>query len=347
MRFGRGSFGIAVLLTGLLASNAAAQSDSDRATARQLAQQGQTALDAKDYKRAEDSFRRADALFHAPTLTLGLARAQAAEGKFVESWESYQRIILDGVRTTPVFAKALDDATREIATVDGRRARVTVNVTGADRPVVTIDDLPIKSEALGVERFVDPGTHAVKASADGYKSATQSFAVAEGKAQTVSLTLQPAAASAVVPAPSTSPAAPLAASLVAPSNVATPTQASADSGTTHEGSKSSRKTVAFVAFGLGAAGLVVGGVAGALALGKHSDLATACPGGNCTSDHQSDVDSYHSLGMISTIGFIVGGVGVAAGAILYFTAPKAASQATTAWISPYVGPGTVGAAGRF
>src|ERR1035441_2491334 len=90
---------VSAALALVLATPAAAlaQSDTDRATARQLGKDGEQALDAKDFKRAEDDFRRADGLIHAPTLVLGLARALAGEGKLVEAQEAYQRIIRDGV----------------------------------------------------------------------------------------------------------------------------------------------------------------------------------------------------------------------------------------------------------
>ena len=87
-----------------------------------------------------------------------------------------------------------------------------------------------------------------------------------------------------------------------------------------------------------------------MAMGKHSDLQDKCPNGKCSSDVQSDVDSYHSLGTISTIGFIAGGVLAAGGAVLFFTAPSSKSapaQTGSAFISPYIGPGSVGAVGRF
>src|SRR5262249_50101448 len=51
-------------------------SASDRATARVLADEAGDALDKKNYEIAADRFGRADALVHAPTLLLGLARAQ-------------------------------------------------------------------------------------------------------------------------------------------------------------------------------------------------------------------------------------------------------------------------------
>ena len=69
----------------LLAPAAHAQSAADRATARELGNDGQSALDKKDYATAEDRFRRAEALFHAPTLLLGYARAEVGLGKVVNA----------------------------------------------------------------------------------------------------------------------------------------------------------------------------------------------------------------------------------------------------------------------
>ena len=335
---------LAVVLAGSLwTASALAQSEADRATARHLGQQGQEALDAKDYKKSEDAFRRADGLYHAPTLVLGLARAQAAQGKVVEAWENYHRVILEAVTTTPVFAKALEDAKKEIGPLEDRRSRVTINVSGADAPRVTLDDIPVKPEALGVERFVDAGSHVLKASADGFAPATKTFSVGEGKADVESLTLvrDPNAAAAVVP----------------PAGAGAPMPGAADNGGagkaapvgTDAGPSGPRNhTPALIAFGVGGVGLVVGAVTGGLALGKHGTLANECTNGACSPSAQSDLDSYHSTALLSTIGFIVGGVGVAAGAVLWFTAPKTeANGSGTAYVAPYVGPGTVGAVGRF
>jgi hypothetical protein len=54
------------------------------------------------------------------------------------------------------------------------------------------------------------------------------------------------------------------------------------------------------------------------------------------------------MGTVSTISFIAGGVLAAGGAVLFFVArPKDAAPSTGMWVSPYVGPGSVGAVGRF
>jgi hypothetical protein len=101
----------------LIPATASAQvSDADKATARALAQEGQDALDRKDFTTAADRFTRAGEVVHAPTLALGLARAQVGLGKWIAAEETYRRVVRDGVPAgaPPVFAKAVADARREL-----------------------------------------------------------------------------------------------------------------------------------------------------------------------------------------------------------------------------------------
>jgi hypothetical protein len=336
MRTLRAVFVSACLAGWALSSTASAQSDTDKATARALAQQGAEALDARDFAKAEDAFRRADGLYHAPTIGLGLARAQVGLGKFVEAWETYNKIIIDNVTTTPVFAKALEDAKREIGGVDARRSRATLNISGSTAAVVTLDHRPVKIEALGIPMFVDPGTHTVEVSATGFDPATRTFSVGEGKSETVTISLEAATAAPTI-APPGQAGASAGGGL---SNARTSQPPGADTG----GGPS--KAPAIVAFAVGGVGLVTGIVAGVIALGQHSDLSGSCPGGVCGPSDQSKVNDYHSTGLVSTLGFVVAGVGAAAGITLWMVESKSA-PATAAWISPYVGPGTLGAVGRF
>src|SRR5262245_55934815 len=82
----------------LFSGTAAAQvPDADRVTARILAREAHEALDDKDYAKAADRFARADALVHAPTLMLGLARAQVGLGQWVNALGVYGRIVREGV----------------------------------------------------------------------------------------------------------------------------------------------------------------------------------------------------------------------------------------------------------
>ena len=89
-------FSLALLLCSALVpgiAHAQEVSEGDKATARQLVIEGFAALEHKDYVTAADRFSRADTVVHAPTVSLGLARAQVGLGKFVSAQENYNRVI--------------------------------------------------------------------------------------------------------------------------------------------------------------------------------------------------------------------------------------------------------------
>jgi hypothetical protein len=327
---------LALSLGIVVAPEARAQSDGDRATARALGQEGQQALDAKDYPTAEDRFRRADKMVHAPTLMLGLGRALAAEGKFVEAQESYNRIIREGLPpgAPDVFKHALDDAKREVETVAPKVAAVTITVkaaAGSDipDPQVVLDEHPVNSASLGVRRAIDPGAHVLRASADGYKPGELKFTVPEGGSFMAPLSLEKDLTAPVAAAtPAVAPASP------------------APAADMSEHPSSTRKMLPWIGFGVGAAGLVLGGVTGILAISKHSTLSDECKGGCAPGQPQSDLSAYHTMGTLSTVGFIVAGVGAAAGVVLLVTEPKSAPT-TGLQVSPVIGLGSLGATGTF
>lgn len=320
-----------------------AQSDSDRATARELGRQGQQDLDQKDYKGAVDAFRRADRLLHAPTLALGLARALAGSGKVVESQETYNRIIREGLPpgASDVFKQALESAKQEVSAVSARVAGATINLNadgGADVSAasVTLDDQPLNTASLGVRRLIDPGDHVVKATLDGYSPTDAHFTVAEGGSQTITLTLQKAAApnAASSPAPGAAPS---------PSPPAPADAAPAAAPASHS------SILPWIAFGVGGAGLVTGAVTGGLALGQHSSIVSDCGGSTCPTSEQSKIDGYHTMTLVSTVGWVVAGVGAATGVVLLFVKPgeTSAPAATGLHVTPTVGFGSLGAEGTF
>jgi hypothetical protein len=333
----------------LPASTAFAQSDSDRATARALGQEGEAALEAKDYAKAEDRFRRADKLIHAPTLELGLARALVGVGKLVEAQETYNRIVREGVPpgAPPAFAKALESAKNEVGAVSPRLGTVTITVKGAGGAEVpdasvTLDGVALNTASLGVRRFIDPGAHVLHASGTGFKAGELRFNVTEGQTTDAPLSLEvapQAAGAAGTAAAGTAPGG----ATAGPGGEAQP---GGETGAPHKGPG----ILPWVAFGIGGAGLILGGVTGGLALGAHSTLAGECPATNCPSSAQNDLNSYHAYATLSTVGFIVGGVGAVAGVVLLLTAPKGESPPPAQAglrVVPVLGPGSIGAVGQF
>lgn len=296
----------ALLLQGRAA--AADVSDADRATARSLAQQGQDAFDAGDYPTAIERFRRADAIIHAPTLQLAIARAQVAQGRLVSATETLHRIIADGVApgAPAVWAQAVADARRELGELAPRVPALVVKVGGAPAARVSIDGAPLPPAALGVKRPIDPGKHVVRAEADGFAAAEVRVDVAERAAESVALTLAPAA-----PPPPPPDAAPL------------------------------RRTLGLAGIGVGAAALVGGAVAGGIAVARHASLAKICPEGHCAGQ-EGAISAYHAAGNASTALLIAGAALAGTGVALVLTAPR-----RKAAITPVVGLGWAGIEGRF
>jgi hypothetical protein len=98
--------------------------------------------------------------------------------------------------------------------------------------------------------------------------------------------------------------------------------------------------------------LVVGAVAGTLALQKRTDLRQACNDGACPPTERENIESYERLGTISGVGFGVALLGTATGVTLLLTdgASKTSREQALAAkkrVTPYVGFGSIGAAGRF
>jgi hypothetical protein len=85
---------------------------------------------------------------------------------------------------------------------------------------------------------------------------------------------------------------------------------------TAAGFRTPRNVAAGISFGVGALGLGLGAVTGVLALVKGNDVKSRCTGDVCALSAQGDLDAIHTLGTLSTVGFVIGGVGVAAGAVV-------------------------------
>src|SRR5579862_5452890 len=193
-----------VPLLALLASYfVAAETSSDRATARVLAMDGHQALKNKDFAKAEDLLSRAYALVPAPTVGVELARAQAALGKVVSAHETYSRVIHEPLPPSapPAQLRSVDEARREIEALEPRLPSVVLTVVGSNVAALDLDGAPVSRVTLGVSRFLDPGPHVVNATADGFAPARAEFSLQEGESKRVELTM--------VPLPATSDAAPV------------------------------------------------------------------------------------------------------------------------------------------
>ena len=105
------------------------------------------------------------------------------------------------------------------------------------------------------------------------------------------------------------------------------------------------RIAAYVAGGVGVAGLVTFGIAGIMARSTYNDLNGACGGGPCPADKTGEISSGKTQQTIANVGLIVGIAGVAAGGTLFvLSLPKGAATTTTGLA---VSPGWVGVRGTW
>ena len=82
----------------------------------------------------------------------------------------------------------------------------------------------------------------------------------------------------------------------------------------------------WTALATGGAGLVVGIVTGALAVDRKAKLDEMCTGNACPPAAEATLGSYRDYKTVSTVGYLVGLVGVATGGVLWAVAPRPAAR---------------------
>jgi hypothetical protein len=337
-----------VLASVTLAAPAAAQDDASRSAARRMATTGVEAYQRDDYATAVDKLERAYQVLRVPSIGLWLARALAKQGRLVAASERYLEVGRLSVAQgdAAVQENAKKEAATEVEALLPRIPSVVVTLQGASASEVTLtlDGAPLATALLGEPRPVDPGKHRIEGRR-GQQVVGADVTLSPSENKAVTLRFEGGAGSA---APDAAPASPSDAAPGA-ATAATPA-ATADSVPSRS---SMKKTLGWVALGVGAAGIAAGGIAGGLALGKKGELEDSpeCEGTVCRrSTMQDELDSYSTLRTVSSVGFIAGGVLAATGVVLLVTgsgsdAKTAASSG--ARLQLRLGPSTLWAEGSF
>lgn len=310
--------------------------DGTRNAARSLASQGKEAFDKADWDRARDLFHRAYTLVPAPTIALYEGRALAKLRRFVEAEEAYMRAArttLDAESPEP-FRKAVQDAEDDLLALRTRMPKVTIvpSGPGAREPElsVTLDGHPLKSALLGVQMPIDPGEHTLRAVVPGAEPVLVTFSVVERQQQKVDVLVPRAGHAAKTP--HVVKARPVPAE---PPPTLRPSQW--------------QLPAALIAGGVGVAGVATGVITGLMAGSRYSKAERECPGHACVegSSGWDTVQSFRTLRTVSTVGYIAGGVGLAAGATLFLLAPSKTPSSARASVNVWLNVSGVGVAGAF
>jgi hypothetical protein len=138
-----------------------------RAEARAIAERGDAQFDAGRCDKAIALWKDADARFHAPTITLRIARCQAILGRVVDAAAT-----LDAIRQEPIdpaasapFIEAKRAAEQDLVDIRARIATLRISLQNAKSvphaPTIEIDheSFPGTEEA---QIAVDPGRHVLR-----------------------------------------------------------------------------------------------------------------------------------------------------------------------------------------
>lgn len=365
------------------AHTAFAQTDLERATARDAANHGRAAFDAGKYEKAIDYFSRAEQLVHAPPHLLYLARSQAKLGRLVAAHETYLKITRETLapNAPKAFLSAQAAAEQEQDALDDRLPSVTVALQGATTApdvVVQMDGTALPTAMIGIPLPADPGEHVFKASGPTITSEPVTIKLAEAAKQTVTLTLRSTGAARPVAATATpghpaqaAVAAGAVAATAAPTGSAPSSSAPAPPPAAESASVDSSRghgpgllIASIASFTLGAASAGIGTYYMIQASDKRNQSDTiyqqcvADTGGsemNCkdpvrrdqTLSLDAEADHQTKLGIVGLVG---GGVGIAAGVtflILDRSSRSTSASQSTPHVTPVFGFRSVGLIGTF
>lgn len=258
-------------------------------------------MDRKDFAIACQRFAESQRLDPAPGTLMNLAECLDRRGLVASSWQKWKEA-LDSLRPGDPRVVAVK---RHIAKSLARLPKLELRLaeSAAAGSTVTRDGLVLGEGSLGIALPVDPGPHRVVVTAPGHEPREYTTTLAEKESQ--SLTVEAGPAEAPRPPPRPAP---------------TVAKGPDDGSRTSAGSG---RTMGLVATSVGAAGLVLGGVTGALALSKKSTMNDECSrsGGEllCT---QRGLDAAHAgstFATISNVGFIAGVIGLGVGTYFLVT----------------------------
>jgi hypothetical protein len=311
---------------------------AQKETARTLMKEGRTRREKGDHKGALEAFTGADEIMRVPTTGFEVGKEQLELGMLVEARDTFLRVsrVPEEKGEPAPFAEARKQAKDFAAQIEPRIPTLEIKITAPDgaEVKVTIDGNPVPKAALALPHRLNPGAHEIVAMSGAVKrKATIELKESETKETALDLTPTAEEAAAPPPPPEVEP------------KPEKPEQPIATGGTS---------TLTWVGFGVAGAGVIAGSITGFIAMSKTSSAKDQCDGSRCPPSTHDDLSSARSMATISTISFIVAGVGIGVGVYgLVSSGGSKPATATGSNVGPFrsvtavIGPGSLGLTGNF
>jgi len=286
---------------------------------------GKELLGKKQYEAALVEFRASHEIVGSPNTRLELARCLRGMGKLVAAYAELGRTAVEAkelVGQDNRYQKAFDSATAERADIEPQLGFVVLTIQNpTDDTKVTVGGEEIRRAAWGEPAPAVAGATEVLVETPGHGPVKRTLTLVAGQKTALTVDAQSGELPANPSAPPPEPPLP-------------------------ESTTSPLRTWAYVAGGVGAAGLVTFGIAGVMARSTYNDLNSACNGGPCPPDKTGEISSGKTQQTIANVGLGLGIAGVAAGATLFALSlqQKGTPAPTTGLV---VSPGWMGVRGSW
>lgn len=301
-------------------ADGAAPTAAESAKAKKELDKGQ-----KLYKQGklDDAFAAFEASHEAvadPKASLMMARIQRDRGELLKAHATYEAALREA-QAAEAQGKSrratADEIKRELAELSNVLGWLTIEIPHAPSGTrVSIDGRDVTGQ-LGTPIRVEPGLMVVAATVPGGVAKNQNVTVKAGETATVEVSFSAWSDSDALLAEDPEPAAKR-----DPDDDAKPDPSSGQS-----------RAPAWIAGGVGVAGLATFAVFGILANSKYSDLEASCTDGHCPPELEDTQSSGKAFQTVANIGLVVGAVGVATSVTLFViggpgkTAPAAEAHA--------------------
>lgn len=283
-----------------LASPALAQPADSSAAAEQLFNEARVLFDRGDYAAACPKFDASYKLDPALGTLLNLATCYEQNNQLASAWGRYRELVLLAGKINDTQRLAI--ATERATALEPRLPKLTIRLPVKPVPglVIKRDDVDVEEGVIGTAIYVDPGTHTIVASAPKYESFTTTITLSEAEAKDIQIL--GLALIAVAPPPAPPPV-------------------------TRQIDPGRNRRVLGLALGGGGIAVVAAGLGFGIGArsawnGAFDDRLCDRETLRCTPEGQIRTDTARDRALVADIVTGIGVATVAAGAILYFTAPK-------------------------
>jgi hypothetical protein len=313
----RASIALVALAVNVGWQSPCAAQQSGSAAAQVLFEEARQLMSAGHYAEACPKLEESQRIDPGSGTLMNLADCYEHTGRIASAWGAF----LDAEAGARLVGNtAREQAARERSrALEPRLPRIVYQVGGhVEGLEIRRDGVLVGYPQWGTPIPIDPGDHSITVTAPGYKPWTTQISARES---TPPVTL-------VIPE-------------LQPADPRPPKPGEPMPPPPREPGLGTQRTLALVAGGVGVAGVIVGSIYGLRSSAKNSDADPYCDSdGGCWDERgYDDMEDAVAAGNVSTVAFIVGGAGLAAGAVLWFTAPS--GDAGSGQTALGVGPGSI------